>query len=75
MGVSDIVVMTDHGSGKAVGPCWRPPSRLSPGRGPCRSTAGTLWTGGNGRATVERGTLRLNVPGEGLVVTPEVVRL
>ncbi|MGH8572353.1 MAG: ATP-grasp domain-containing protein, partial [Gammaproteobacteria bacterium] len=30
-------------------------------------------TGGNGRATVERGALRLNVPSEDLVVTPEVL--
>jgi hypothetical protein len=75
MGAGDIVVMTDHGSGEGSRPLLEAAVEVLTGTRPVPIDARHFMTGGNGRTTVERGTLRLTVPSEDLVVTPEVLVL
>lgn len=75
MGAGDVVVMTDHGSGEGSRPLLEAAVEVLTGTRPVPIDARHFMTGGNGRTTVERGTLRLTVPSEDLVVTPEVLVL
>jgi glutathione synthase/RimK-type ligase-like ATP-grasp enzyme len=73
MGVDNIVVMTDHSSGEGSRPLLGAAVEVLTGTQPVSIDARHFMTGGNGRATVERETLKLNVPSEDLVVNPEVL--
>lgn len=73
MRVSDVVVMTDHGSGEGSRPLLEAAVEVLTGTRPVSIDARHFMTGGNGRATAERGTLTLNVPSDDLVLTPDVL--
>ncbi|MGH4011740.1 MAG: ATP-grasp domain-containing protein [Pseudonocardiaceae bacterium] len=73
MGTGDVVVMTDHGSGEGSRPLLEAAVEILTGTHPGSIDARHFMTGGSGRATAEGGTLRLGVPSEDLVVTPNVL--
>lgn len=70
---SDIVIMTDHGSGEGSRPLLEAAVEILTGTLPVSIDARHFMTGGYGRAVTERGTLRLIVPSEDLVATPDVL--
>ncbi len=69
----DIVLMTDHGSGEGSQPLLEAAIEILTGIRPVSIDARHFMTGGNGRATAQKGTLRLDVPSEDLVATPDVL--
>lgn len=73
MGMGEVVVMTDHGSGEGSRPLLEAAVEILTGTRPVSIDARHFMAGANGRATAERGTLRLTVPSEDLVTTPEVL--
>jgi hypothetical protein len=73
MGMGDIVVMTDHGSNEGSQPLLAAAVEILTGTRPVSIDARHFMTGANGRATAKRGTLKLSVPSEDLVVTPDVL--
>jgi glutathione synthase/RimK-type ligase-like ATP-grasp enzyme len=74
MGVGgDIVLLTDHGSGEGSLPLLEAAIEILTGMRPVSIDARHFMTGGNGRAIAQKGTLRLDVPSEDLVATPDVL--
>jgi hypothetical protein len=73
MGMGDIVVMTDHGSGEGSRPLLKAAVEILTGTLPVSIDARHFMTGGYGRAVAARGTVRLIVPSEDLVATPDVL--
>ena len=73
MGVGDIVLMTDHGSGEGSQPLLEAAIEILTGMRPVSIDARHFMTGGNGRATAQEGALRLDVPSDNLVATPDVL--
>ncbi|MGH4007006.1 MAG: ATP-grasp domain-containing protein [Pseudonocardiaceae bacterium] len=71
--MGNIVLMTDHDSGEGSRPLLEAAVEVLTGTRPMSIDAQHFMTGGNGRATAERGTLRLDVPSENLVATPDVL--
>jgi glutathione synthase/RimK-type ligase-like ATP-grasp enzyme len=71
--MSDIVVMTDHDSGEGSQPLLEAAVESLTGRRPVSIDARHFLTGGNGRVSARGGTLRLAVPSEDLVTTPDVL--
>lgn len=70
---ADIVVMTDHSSEEGSRPLLEAAVEILTGRRPVSIDARQFMIGGNGHATAEGGTLRLSVPSQGLVLTPDVL--
>jgi hypothetical protein len=74
MGVGgDIVLLTDHGSGEGSQPLLESAIEILTGKRPVSIDARHFMIGGDGRVTAQRGTLRLDVPSEDLVATPDVL--
>lgn len=71
--MGDIIVMTDHGSNEGSRPLLEAAVEILTGTRPVSIDARHFMTGANGRAIVERGTIKLSVPSEDLVVTPDVL--
>jgi hypothetical protein len=65
--------MTDHGSGEGSRPLLEAAVGIVTGTCPVSIDARHFMAGANGRATAERGTLRLTVPSEDFVTTPDVL--
>lgn len=73
MGVSRVVLMTDHSSTEGSRATLATAVEMLTGRPPVLVDAQHFMTGASGRVTAEDGVLRLEVAAEDLVVTPSVV--
>jgi glutathione synthase/RimK-type ligase-like ATP-grasp enzyme len=71
--MGDILVMTDHGSGEGSRPLLEAAVESLTGRRPVSIDARHFLTGGHGRVSARGGSLRLTVPPEDLVTTPDVL--
>lgn len=72
-GVGEIVVMTDFGSVEESRPKLSAAVEVLTGTPPVVVDARAFMTGQSGRATLDRGRLTLEVPSEGLRVSPAVI--